>query len=389
MCESQTKKSSAHASEALAPPQIAQILGQARDTELRRARGFRECRGLDATTLEDLFQDATLALMKSSPTDEAHVLNRLRIELKHRSLNLRRDEGRRHQILTEQAPAILRIEEGRRDADAPDQKLLASHDRLLVKEFMAELTPMERLLFPLIAEGMKFNRIAAAERLPANIVRNACRSIEQKRQRFVLLYQSGRLCGYRAATIDALLTGTTPNADIAARARAHLEACDRCRADVARDGVELTRRLNAIAIASLAPFSIVARAARRRSLVRRGALQGKTYARLLASTTGTKAAIGATVLIAASAGTASIVIQPGRPQPHHSSPRLGPHITRPASDPATPAAVLSDAPGRRMRQRVVRVPPRLVHTRHTLPPPDRDVAATPASDQAGGGPFSP
>jgi len=61
-----------------------------------------------------------------------------------------------------------------------------------------------------------------------NEARTAARSCEQKRARFQLLYETGRLCGYRAATIEAPESSDRSLLAVE-QAEAHLAACPYCK----------------------------------------------------------------------------------------------------------------------------------------------------------------
>ena len=54
---------------------------------------------------------------------------------------------------------------------------------------------------------MQYRAIAPVLGIPVNEARNTARACERKRERFQLLYDTGRLCGYRAQTIQALQNG--------------------------------------------------------------------------------------------------------------------------------------------------------------------------------------
>jgi RNA polymerase sigma factor (sigma-70 family) len=207
------------------------LLGNWQASELRIARGFAECRGLTAEQLEDIYQDTTLALLPRPYASEEHLRNALRHGIKHRALNVHRDTRRRSQILAEHAPSIQRVAESRESQAGPEEAALADQDRLIVKEFLAELDEVEQRVFWLIADGMRYRAISSALGIPVNEARNASRSCERKRERFQLLYDTGRLCGYRAATIQALDAGELTSDELARRAFAHLDACASCRAE--------------------------------------------------------------------------------------------------------------------------------------------------------------
>jgi RNA polymerase sigma factor (sigma-70 family) len=216
---------------ALGSARIGEILGAWRPVELRIARGFPECRGLAGEQLEDLYQETALALLTQPYASEGHLRNALRHGIKHRALNLHRDERRHARILAQSAPSLERAAESHGSQAGPEDAALRDEDRLIVGEFLTELDAVEQRVFWLIAEGMRYRAIAAALAIPVNEARNACRSCERKRERFQLLYDTGRLCGYRAATIRTLQNGQLTSEELARRAFAHLEHCARCRAE--------------------------------------------------------------------------------------------------------------------------------------------------------------
>jgi RNA polymerase sigma factor (sigma-70 family) len=206
---------------------LAQLLGAWQAAELRAARGFPECRGLSEAQLEDLYQDTALALLSRSYASEEHLRNALRHGIRHRALNMHRDQRRRREILAEHAPAMHRQAEAAQRG--PEDAALAAQDRMIAKEFLADLDPLERQVFALTAEGLKYRAVATALGVPVNEARSAVRSCERKRARFQLLYETGRLCGYRAATIEALKRSVGSVAAFE-QAKAHLAACPACRA---------------------------------------------------------------------------------------------------------------------------------------------------------------
>jgi hypothetical protein len=103
-----------------------------------------------------------------------------------------------------------RIAESREHQAGPEDAALSDQDRLTVREFLTELDPLEQRVFWLFADGID----TAPSPQPSGFARNASRSCERKRERFQLLYDTGRLCGYRAATIQSIqlgeLTGDEP-----------------------------------------------------------------------------------------------------------------------------------------------------------------------------------
>ena len=163
-----------------------------------RRVGSRSAAASSHAQLEDLYQDTALALLSRSYASEEHLRNALRHGIRHRALNMHRDQRRRREILAEHAPAMHR--QAQAAQTRPEDAALAAQDRLIAKEFLADLDPLERHVFALTAEGLRYRAIATALRIPVNEARTAARACERKRARFQLLYDTGRLVGYRAAT---------------------------------------------------------------------------------------------------------------------------------------------------------------------------------------------
>lgn len=238
----------------LQPEQIARILGAHQQHELLIARGFTECRGLRPDQLEDLYQETTLALLHRPYRDEKHLRDALRKGIKQRALNLYRDERRHQEILAHHAPGMDALERARSAEEDPERVALARQDRLIITEFLAELTVAERRVFWLSTEGgMRYNRIAKTLGVPANQARNTVAACERKRERFQLLHDSGRLCGYRSATIKGLLEGQTTSEQLAQLALAHLQSCAHCRAEHHTNAKRLRRVFQGQAAALLPP----------------------------------------------------------------------------------------------------------------------------------------
>lgn len=225
----------------VAPELVAELLGRWQARELRIARSFAESGGLTREELKDVYQETVLALLDRHYASEEHLRNTLRAAIKRRALNLHRDESRRGEILEDsvhQMPSAAASGEH----DGPEQAVLVHEDRLIVAEFLTELTALEQRVFWLIAEGMKYRAISAELGIERNQTRNAARSCERKRQQFQLLYDTGRLCGFRAMTIQALQNGENTSNELALRAFAHLEACAHCRAEHHTNARRLRRR---------------------------------------------------------------------------------------------------------------------------------------------------
>lgn len=212
----------------LAPTRAGEVLGEWQRPELRIARGFAECKGLTDQELEDIYQDTVEVLMQRRYASEKHLRDALRAGLKYRALHFHQREGRRVEILTERTPTFDTSEQVAHDST--ERAALIREDRLVVAEFLTELSPLEQRVFWLMAEGMKYRSIAKVLNVEVNAAHNAERSCEKKRKHFQLLYDTGRLCGYRALTIHALQAGENTSEELAKRAFAHLESCARSRA---------------------------------------------------------------------------------------------------------------------------------------------------------------
>jgi|SRR5271165_601852 len=333
-------------SRTLSRRRIGELLGEWQPGELRVARGFAECRGLSQEQLEDVYQETALALLTRPHASEGHVRNALRHGIKHRALNVHRDERRHAQILAHRAPDLQRAAESRRGQAEPEQASLKNEDRLIVREFLTELDDLEQRVFWLTAEGMRYRAIAPALGVPVNAARKASRSCERKRERFQLLYDTGRLCGYRAATIQALQAGETTSHELAERAFAHLENCAHCRAEHETNA----QRLRSSSPGNAAALLPLAARLRNRGWWRdptlRGGLQVGQSARdvleraaALLDTSGAGAKIAAVVVavavLAGGALTATNALQHRSPQPHRlaSKPRRSARPTDPEERP--------------------------------------------------------
>ncbi|HEX8714759.1 MAG TPA: sigma-70 family RNA polymerase sigma factor, partial [Solirubrobacteraceae bacterium] len=215
------------------------------------AQSYPECRGLSREQLEDLYQETVIALLARPYRSEEHLLNALRKGIRHRALNLHRDERRHQRILADSAPGIHAAAEASADGDAPELAAIVRQDRLIVSEFLTELSPLEQRVFWLLAEGMGYRAIGPALGLQLNVARKATRSVERKRERFQVLYDTGRLCGYRSAAIRSLQSGHATTEELAERAFAHLDSCPHCRAQHKTNAQRLRNRFQGQAAALL------------------------------------------------------------------------------------------------------------------------------------------
>jgi RNA polymerase sigma factor (sigma-70 family) len=230
---------------------VGAALGEWQAGEVRYARRLPQCRGLDTAQLEDLYQETMLALLHLPYNSEEHLRNALRFGLKNRARHLYRDERRREEILADLAPEMHLSAVAREEQSSPEPTLLARQDQLVVREFMTELTPLEKKVFALEAENMRYRAIAPILGVSVNDARNASRSCERKRKRFQLLHDTGRLCGYRSHTIAALKAGQSTSEALMRGAYAHLDACSHCRAEHKTNARRLRRSFQEKAAALL------------------------------------------------------------------------------------------------------------------------------------------
>jgi RNA polymerase sigma factor (sigma-70 family) len=360
---------------------VGQILGEWQARELRVARGFAECRGLSTEQLEDIYQETALALYSRPYDSEEHLRNALRDGIKKRALRLHRDERRRGQILAHSAPGLHLMAEAREGENAPEPAALAHEDRLIASEFLTELTKDERRVFGWLVEGLQYRAIAPMLDIPVNEARNMARACARKRERFQLLYDTGRLCGYRAQTIQALQNGQSTSEELAERAFAHVESCAHCRLEHKTNARRLRRSFRDQAAALLPPVFIghlgwLTRLGVRARLqlhrlgidtapVGQGGVRERAIALLAGGGVGAKVAVGVvTVSVIAGGAVATHVLEHNpAPHRHHAPPNAA---AAPREVPAT-GRLLSAAPAGSLSTSVHRS----VHTsrrlRHTSP----------------------
>jgi DNA-directed RNA polymerase specialized sigma24 family protein len=322
-----------------------------------------ECRGLSKEQLEDIYQETTLALYSRPYDSEEHLRNALRDGIKKRALRLHRDEQRHGQIRARSAPGLRLMAETREEQTAPEPAVLAKEDRLIALEFKTELDEDEQRVFAWLVEGLQYRAVASVLNIPVNEARNTARSCERKRERFQLLYDTGRLCGYRAQTILALQNGEATSEVLAERAFAHLESCGHCRLEHRTNAKRLRRSFRDQAAALLPPVFIghlgwLARLDLRARLllhrlgidtapVGQGGVRERAVALLAGGGVGAKVAVGVVTVgvLAGGAAATHVLEQSPSPYRHHvarsaaAAPRAAPATGRLLS--AAPAASLS------------------------------------------------
>jgi RNA polymerase sigma factor (sigma-70 family) len=417
-----------------------QILGEWQKRELRIARGFTECRGLTTEQLEDLYQETALALYRRAYDSEEHLRNALRDGIKKRALRLHRDERRHGRILARGTPGFRVMAEAREREGAPELAALAREDRLIASEFTTELTEQERRVFGGLVEGLAYRAIGTALGIPENEARKIARACDRKRERFQLLYDTGRLCGYRAQTIHALQNGESTSEELAERAFAHLESCAHCRLEHKTNAKRLRRSFRDQAAALLPPLFIgnldrfTRLGVRARLLLHRlgidsapigqGSVRERAVALLAGGGVGAKVAVGVVTVGVIAGGAVATHVLEHSPAPHRqhvaASAAAAPRAAPPAGQllSAPPTAALSTSAHRsvhtssRTRQRRVTAHHTAAGTRRaatesageqrepggfaylgvptSASAPSASARVASASEgQSGGGPFSP
>jgi RNA polymerase sigma factor (sigma-70 family) len=360
---------------------VGQILGEWQARELRVARGFAECRGLSTEQLEDIYQETALALYSRPYDSEEHLRNALRDGIKKRALRLHRDERRRGQILAHSAPGLHLMAEARESQSAPEPAALAHEDRLIASEFLTELTKDERRVFGWLVEGLQYRAIAPMLDIPVNEARNRARACARKRERFQLLYDTGRLCGYRAQTIQALQNGQSTSEELAERAFAHLESCAHCRLEHKTNARRLRRSFRDQAAALLPPVFLghlgwLTRLGVRARLqlhrlgidtapVGQGGVRERAIALLAGGGVGAKVAAGVVAVSVIAGGAVATHVLEQSPAPHrHHAPRSA--AAAPREVPAT-GRLLSAAPAASLSTSSHRSVHTSRHPRHASP----------------------
>jgi hypothetical protein len=220
---------------------VGEALGEWQMAEVAGAWRYPQCRGLSIAQLEDLYQETVLALLNLPFASEAHLRNALRVGLRNRALHVHRDERRRGEILAAHAPQAHREAVRRSERQWPEQAALAREDGLVVLEFAGGLSTLEQQIYALESEGLRYRAIAPIIGVGVNEAHKVSRELEEKYARFQLLYDTGRLCGYRAPTIRALIAGEQTSEQLARAAFAHLRACAQCRQEHRTNAARLQR----------------------------------------------------------------------------------------------------------------------------------------------------
>lgn len=235
----------------LSRERVGMLLGGWQQQEVSLACRFAECKALSREQVEDIYQQCTVELLGRRFESDEHLRNVLRAAIRNQALRLIRDERRRGEILRENTG---QLQGQAREATLPEQAAVSREDRMLVGEFLSELTPLERRIFWLSCEGKGYRAIASSLSIDERLARNATRSCERKRQTFQSLFETGRLCGYRSETIRALQAGEQTSRQLAASALLHFSHCGHCRAEHKLSAGWLRERFNGQVAALLPPI---------------------------------------------------------------------------------------------------------------------------------------
>ncbi len=178
--------------------------------------------------VEELFDVTTSALLAGLFESEDHLRYALRLGIRLRALRLHRDRATHSRILEQAAPAMLASREEQAWRENPERACIARENALLAAEFLAQLTKSQRKVFALMANGRSWRAVATELKIDPNVARNKMRFCEHERQRFLTIYEAGRLCGYRSRAINAVLSGRSANELARDQARVHLGSSMRC-----------------------------------------------------------------------------------------------------------------------------------------------------------------
>ncbi len=225
------------------------LLFEWRPAELRKARGSSVASGftISSRSMTKRSRYCCPGRMTTSSICSA----RLRIGIRLRALMLLRDRAIHRRVVDEAAPVMQADGEDRAWSVQPEKAVLAREDDFIIGEFIAELTLDERRAFALLAEGKSWRAIATALGMPENEARNVTRNVERKRERFVTLFESGRLCGCRSRTIDEVLAGEQTGELAWRQALAHVRHCRECRTEYQVTFAQLRARFDRQALALL------------------------------------------------------------------------------------------------------------------------------------------
>lgn len=206
--------------------QVARMVIEAREQVVRRAYGHRQFSGLSRHDVEELF-DSTTEIVIRDPgryADAGHVQASLWRGMHMRALDVFRRRKRRG---FEADPALLDAVSD--DLGDHDERVARDQDLLVVRDFLAALTPREADVWKLI-QGADLSVLQTSKRLAISrhAVGEHLDAATRKLEVFAALYDAGQWCGRRQTDITRVLEGAQDEGT-QRRALAHLDACAVCR----------------------------------------------------------------------------------------------------------------------------------------------------------------
>jgi len=206
--------------------QVARMVIEAREQVVRRAHGHRQFSGLSRHDVEELFDSTTEIVIRDPAryTDADHVRASLWNGMHLRALDAFRRRKRRG---FEADPTLLDLVSD--DLGDHDERIARDQDLLVVRDFLAALTPREAEVWKL-TQGEDLSVLQTSKRLEISrhAVGEHLDAATRKLEVFAALYDAGRWCGRRRVDIVRVLEGAQDEGT-QRRALAHLDACAVCR----------------------------------------------------------------------------------------------------------------------------------------------------------------
>jgi len=206
--------------------EVARMVIEAREQVVRRAYGHRQFSGLSRHDVEELFDSTTEIVIRdpSRYVDVDHVQASLWRGMHLRALDVFRRRKRRGY---EADPGLLDIVSD--DLGEHDERIAHDQNLLVVRDFLAALTPREAEVWKL-TQGEDLSVLQTSKRLAISrhAVGEHLDAASRKLDVFSALYDAGQWCGRRQTDITRVLEGAQDEGT-QRRALAHLDACAVCR----------------------------------------------------------------------------------------------------------------------------------------------------------------
>ena len=231
------------------PDRIAVLLDGWRPQVLREMGRRRLWRGVDATELEDQFQDVALVLCGRDFASEEHLRRALWTGLGFRAKDFWKAARRREIPVGEFFEEIL----GDDRLQAVEDAAATAADRRYVDDCLSELDPRERSVYKLAnGEQLSRRRVAKTLRLSEAEVLRVLYRAQRKIDQVAVLAVAGRLCGRRRSAVTSLARGQARGLTLE-QARAHLSHCPDCLVAFREQRAALSRE-----VASVLPLPALA-----------------------------------------------------------------------------------------------------------------------------------